>query len=168
MRLYAIRSPASCRNYRSWSARTSWRSMQRDSEHLSCMAFGREVCQPPLVFTITSGNEAKISGIDWTVPKALLVGELRLALGRGRVRVAQGLSERETLAHELVESQARLSKSGRASFEASSGASDDTVLSLSLGVYCAKNQPTPATQHHLMAFLRGGKLDQSPFRLTVP
>jgi hypothetical protein len=46
---------------------------------------------------ITAGRTATLTGQDWSVPKALLVGELRLAMHRKRLKVAQGFAARETL-----------------------------------------------------------------------
>jgi len=51
---------------------------------------------------ITGGNNAALVGRDWSVPKALLVGELRLALHQKRLKVAQGFRDRDVLAEELA------------------------------------------------------------------
>ena len=90
--------------------------------------------------TITSGQTATLTGQDWSIPKALLVGELRLAMHRKRLKVAQGFADRETLATELASFTARLSPSGRASFSAAGSEHDDTVLSLSMAVLAGKER----------------------------
>lgn len=90
---------------------------------------------------ITAGQTASLHGKNWTVPKALLVGDLRLAMHQKTLHVAQGFAERETLATELAAFTARLSASGRASFEAAGSEHDDTVLSLAMAIFVAKNRP---------------------------
>lgn len=93
--------------------------------------------------TITSGNTASMTGRDWGVPKAFLVGELRLAMHQRRLKIAQGFAARETLEDELAAFTAKLSPSGRATFEAAGGEHDDTVLSLAIGVVVVKHRPQP-------------------------
>jgi hypothetical protein len=89
---------------------------------------------------ITAGQTAILTGRDWSVPKALLVGELRLAMHQKRLKVAQGFAARETLETELSAFTAKLSASGRATFEAAGAEHDDTVLSLSMAVLAAKTR----------------------------
>jgi len=89
---------------------------------------------------ITAGQTATMTGRDWSVPKALLVGELRLAMHRKRLKVAQGFAARETLETELSAFTAKLSPSGRATFEAAGSEHDDTVLSLSMAVLAGKTR----------------------------
>ncbi len=55
----------------------------------------------PIGVAITAGNNASLTGNNWGVPKALLVGELRLALHQRRLQVAQGFAAREVLEREL-------------------------------------------------------------------
>jgi hypothetical protein len=102
----------------------------------------REMSMRPIGLTITGGNTAALTGRDWSCPKGLLVGELRLAMHRKLLRVAQGFAARETLQAELAAFTARLSPSGRATFEAAGSEHDDTVLSLALAVLAAKHRPT--------------------------
>jgi hypothetical protein len=87
-----------------------------------------QVMRSSIGLTITSGNVASMTGTKWHVPKALLVGELRFAMHRKRLQIAQGFRERETLEEELRASAARVSPSRRASFEAQEGHHDDTVF----------------------------------------
>jgi hypothetical protein len=54
--------------------------------------------------------------------------------------VAQGFAARETLETELSAFTAKLSASGRATFEAAGSEHDDTVLSLSMAVLAAKTR----------------------------
>lgn len=88
---------------------------------------------------ITAGQTASMTGRDWTVPKGYLVGETRLAMHRKRLHVAQGFRDRETLQTELEQFTAKLSASGRATFNAAGEFHDDTVLSLSMAIVAAKN-----------------------------
>lgn len=89
---------------------------------------------------ITAGQTTILSGNDWSVPKVLLVGELRLAMHRNPLKVAQGFAARETLATELAAFTAKLSPTGKASFEAAGSEHDDTVLSPSMAVLAAKTR----------------------------
>jgi hypothetical protein len=95
-----------------------------------------------LGITITAGNTATLTGENWSVPKALLVGSLRMAMHQGRLKVAQ-FAEREVLGDELASFTAKVSASGRASFEAAGQDHDDTVLSLAMAVFTAANRPIP-------------------------
>ena len=89
---------------------------------------------------ITAGQTATLTGRNWSVPKALLVGELRLAMHRNRLKVAAGFQARETLQTELAVFHAKLSASGRATFAAAGQEHDDTVLSLSMAILAAKTR----------------------------
>jgi hypothetical protein len=100
----------------------------------------RKILQSAIGISITGGNTASMTGRDWTAPKAFMLGELRLAMSQKRLQVAQGFRDREVLQEELQNFQARISPSGRASFEAASDGHDDTVLSLALAVTAAKAQ----------------------------
>lgn len=94
----------------------------------------------PISIAITAGQTATMTGMDWSVPKALLVGELRLAMHRKRLKIAQGFAARETLQTELAAFTAKLSPSGKATFAAAGSEHDDTVLSLSMAVLAAKTR----------------------------
>jgi hypothetical protein len=59
---------------------------------------------------------------------------------RKRLKVAQGFSARETLETELGAFTAKLSPSGKATFEVAGSEQDDTVLSLSMAVLAAKTR----------------------------
>ena len=74
----------------------------------------------PIGLTITAGNNATLTGNAWSVPKALLISETRIALEQRRLVVAQ-FPGREVLERELMAFTAKLSASGRASFEAAGG-----------------------------------------------
>jgi hypothetical protein len=89
---------------------------------------------------ITAGQTALLSGRDRSVPKALLVGELRLAMHRNRLKVAEGFAARETFRDELQAFTAKLSNSGRATFESAGSEHDDTVSSPSMAVLAAKTR----------------------------
>lgn len=98
----------------------------------------------PLGITITGGNAATLTGSrSWSVPKSLLVSELRLAMHQKRLKIAQGFAEREQLANEMAAFTARLTASGRATFEAAGDEFDDSVMSLSYSILAAKNRPKP-------------------------
>ncbi|WP_428490126.1 hypothetical protein [Rhodopila sp.] len=96
----------------------------------------------PIGVAITAGNNASIASHGWSVPKALLVGELRLAMHQRRLSVAQ-FGARDVLERELSAFTAKLSASGRASFEAAGSEHDDSVLALALATFAAKHRPAP-------------------------
>jgi hypothetical protein len=98
----------------------------------------------PIGLTITSGNTATMTGMNWNVTKSLLVGELRLAMHRKRLQVAQGFQARDRLEIELGAFQAKIGDSGRATFQASGTEHDDTVLSLSMAILAGKQCATPS------------------------
>ncbi len=58
-----------------------------------------------------------------------------------RLKIAQGFAEREQLANEMASFTARLTASGRATFEAAGDEHDDSVMSLSYSILVAKNPP---------------------------
>jgi hypothetical protein len=86
----------------------------------------REVGLTPIGLTITGGENPSLRGRDWTCPKGVLVGELRMVMHRKLLKVASGFPARETLQNELAVFTARLSPSGRATFEAAGSEHDDT------------------------------------------
>jgi hypothetical protein len=102
------------------------------------LALARRQLPKAVGITITGGNEATTVGKDWTVPKALLVGEARLMLSRQRLKIAAGFQEREQLMIELQAFQAKLSASGRATFAAAGPEHDDTVMSLAMIPFALK------------------------------
>ena len=96
----------------------------------------------PIGLTITAGNNATLTGNAWSAPKALLISETRIALEQRRLVVAN-FPGREILEREMLAFSAKLSASGRASFEAAGGEHDDTVLSVAMAVFTANHRPTP-------------------------
>ena len=112
----------------------------------------------PIGVAITAGANATLTGRDWSVPKSMLVGELRLIMHRKRLKIAQGFAAREKLAAELAAFTARLSPSGRATFEAAGSEHDDTVLSLCIAFVAAKNRPQPIRRASLEALVLAGKV----------
>ncbi len=107
----------------------------------------------PLSIVITAGNSATLTGLKWSVPKALLVGELRATMHQKRIKVAQGFRDREVLAEELANFTARVSPSGRATFEAAGDRNDDALLSLALAVFASKHRPQPVLTIRNSTFL---------------
>jgi hypothetical protein len=64
---------------------------------------GCEIC----AVTITGGERASMHGSGWNVPKADLMGGLRVLLEKGEIRIARDLQGMRVLMRELMDVQAR-------------------------------------------------------------
>ena len=94
----------------------------------------------PVAVTITGGaNENSAGNFSHSIPKRNLVSCLQIALQSGRLKVARGLPEAETLIKELQNFKVKISLSGHDSYEAwRESIHDDLVLSASLAVWWAE------------------------------
>jgi hypothetical protein len=103
--------------------------------------------------TITAGAETRKgawgSGIRayWT-PKAELVSAVQAGLGTGRLKIAKGLKEGETLKRELLDFKIKVTASARETFNAREGAHDDLVLSVAMGVWLSGRREIPYIAKH--------------------
>lgn len=92
----------------------------------------------PAGVVITGGETVSVDGPDFRVPKKDLISITSVVLERRLLKVAPGLREARTLFHELETFRRKKTPTGRDSFEASwrdGGAHDDSVLSVSLGLW---------------------------------
>ncbi len=88
--------------------------------------------------TITGGMGETRGGGTWRVPKRDLVVGLQVLLEKGRLRIAAGMMEGETLVKELREMRVKVSTAGHEGYEAwRDGAHDDLVLAVALACWRA-------------------------------
>jgi hypothetical protein len=95
--------------------------------------------------TITGGDAARRGGwapgvVGYWVPKVELVGSVQAALGTGRLKVAKGLQEGDTLRRELLDFRVRVTASAHETFGARQGAHDDLVLAVAMGVWLGERR----------------------------
>ena len=91
--------------------------------------------------TIHGGNETLSAHGMHRVPKRELVSTVQALLQTERLKIAEELPLASVLATELQNFQVEISQSGFDSYNARSGAHDDLVLSLALGLWLGQNQP---------------------------
>ena len=94
----------------------------------------REVVLHPVAVTITGGRHTSFDGLHWRVPKKALLRPLVAVTEAGRLKVAKGLPEAETLQVELQAFQRRITESGNNTFEGV-GEHDDLVIAVALACW---------------------------------
>ena len=96
----------------------------------------------PIAVSITGGsNETSSADFAHSVPKRNLVSALQVVLQSGRLKVARGLPDAETLISELANFRVKISATGHDSYEAwRESIHDDLVLSASLAVWYAERR----------------------------
>jgi hypothetical protein len=108
----------------------------------------------PIGVTITGGFEEVDAGRgNWRVPKRNLVSALAVLLQSGRLRIAPGLPEAETLVAELLNFKAKISVAGHDSYGAwRESVHDDLVLATAIAAWWGERKPQPTRQFrsHLM------------------
>ena len=87
--------------------------------------------------SITGGQRVHRAGDFWTVPKAELMRGLQEAIGGGRLSLALPPDEKRLLFSEMTAFEVAHGKNAMM-FAAGSGAHDDLVLALALGVFGAR------------------------------
>ncbi len=92
----------------------------------------------PVPVTITGGRLTSYDGTMWRVPKKTLLRPLVAATESGRLKVAKGLREAESLQRELQAFQRRITESGNSAFEGV-GQHDDLVIAVALVCWWAEN-----------------------------
>jgi hypothetical protein len=90
--------------------------------------------------TIHGGNEITWDGPAVKVPKRELVSVTQAILQTGRLRIAAELPDVSVLTAELQNFQVEISQSGFDSYNARSGAHDDLVLALAMGLWLGRNK----------------------------
>lgn len=113
--------------------------------------------------TIGSGVIPAQSGLDWSVPKADLIGVLEVALSSRRAHFQPGLSLAKDLDKELRAFSYEMSATGRPKYEGR-GAHDDLVLALALAVWGAEKGggATEAFKEMMAAAITSRQDDLSP------
>jgi len=87
---------------------------------------------------ITGGNTVKEDGNIYSVPKRDLITALQVAFQNGRLKIALGLPEADTLVKELNNFKVKININGHDQYEAwREGIHDDIVLSAAMGIWTA-------------------------------
>ncbi|MDX0601802.1 hypothetical protein GOD78_10995 [Sinorhizobium medicae] len=92
--------------------------------------------------TITSGQKPTGTLRHAKVPKRDLVNVVLLALQAGTLQIASGSPHAATLAHELAELRAKISASGRDTYEAAAGAHDDLIIAVAIALWSLEKSPS--------------------------
>jgi hypothetical protein len=98
----------------------------------------RDANLPASVYAITlTGGDAVIrDGLERRVPKRDVASAIAVLLQTGRLRIARGLKESETLLRELLNFRVKISLSGHDSYEAwREKEHDDLVLAVGLAAW---------------------------------
>ncbi len=94
----------------------------------------RESGLEPIPVTITGGRFISFDGDHWRVPKKALLRPLVAAMDVGRLKVAKGLPEAETLQVELQAFQRCITERGNNAFQGV-GEHDDLVIAVALACW---------------------------------
>jgi len=89
----------------------------------------------PIGLTITAGNRETREGRMYSVPKLQLVSGVQALLHKGELKILRTLPDSAVLVRELQEFRVEYTASGHLTFNARSGAHDDLVLALAIGVW---------------------------------
>jgi len=103
----------------------------------------------PVSITITGGDKpSRDEEGHWNVPKRDLVSNLLVLSQSGRLKIAAGLAEAQTLADEFQNLRVKINiKSGHDSYEAwREGQHDDLVLAAALALWWAEKRPVRLVQ----------------------
>lgn len=96
--------------------------------------------------TLTGGDAVSSDGMERHVPKRDVASAIAVLLQTGRLRIARGLRESETLARELLNFRVKISLSGHDTYEAwREQEHDDLVLAVGLAAWLAENGRNPWT-----------------------
>jgi hypothetical protein len=89
--------------------------------------------------TLTGGDAVVRDGMERRVPKRDVASTIAVLLQTGRLRIARGLRESDTLLRELVSFRVKISLSGHDSYEAwRQHEHDDLVLAVGLAAWLAE------------------------------
>ena len=90
--------------------------------------------------TLTGGDTVTQEGMERHVPKRDVASTIAVLLQTGRLRIARGLRESETLLRELLNFRVKISLSGHDSYEAwREQEHDDLVLAVGLAAWLFEN-----------------------------
>ncbi|MBF0108024.1 MAG: hypothetical protein HQL76_02455 [Magnetococcales bacterium] len=95
-----------------------------------------------IAVTITGGDSVSEEGRDFRVPKRDLVSALQVLLQSGRLKVAGGMPEADTLVQELLNFKVEITMGGHDKYEAwREGIHDDLVLSAAMACWYGEWKP---------------------------
>jgi hypothetical protein len=98
--------------------------------------------------TLTAGDAVVIDGMERRVPKRDVASTIAVLLQTGRLRIARGLRESETLLRELLNFRVKISLSGHDSYEAwREQEHDDLVLAVGLAAWLFEKGRNPWIQY---------------------
>lgn len=86
----------------------------------------------PIAITITGFGDSVAGDYGVRVPKRELVARVQVILQGGRLQVAQGLPERDTLIQEMQNFRYRMTQAANLTYNAREGKNDDVVLATAL------------------------------------
>jgi len=91
----------------------------------------------PIGVTVTGGDQVSRAPnrIDLRVPKREMVVATQLVLQAGRLNIAAGLPDAQTLVDELLAFRAKISANGHDTYDGRSGVHDDLVFAASVAVW---------------------------------
>jgi hypothetical protein len=106
----------------------------------------RDAGLKPLAVSITGGETTTNDGDNYRVPKRDLVVGVQVLLQQGRLKIAKGLPDTETLIRELLAFKAKVDPTtAHDSYNAREGAHDDLVLAVALAVWRATSSANRLT-----------------------
>lgn len=98
--------------------------------------------------TLTGGDTVTQEGMERHVPKRDVASTIAVLLQTGRLRIARGLRESETLLRELLNFRVKISLSGHDSYEAwREQEHDDLVLAVGLAAWLFEKGRNPWLQY---------------------
>ena len=98
--------------------------------------------------TLTAGDAVVIDGMERRVPKRDVASTIAVVLQTGRLRIARGLRESETLLRELLNFRVKISLSGHDTYEAwREQEHDDLVLAVGLAAWLFEKARNPWLQY---------------------
>jgi hypothetical protein len=108
----------------------------------------RDANLPATVYaiTLTGGDSVIRDGMELHVPKRDVASAIAVLLQTGRLRIARGLKESETLLRELLNFRVRISLAGHDSYGAwREQEHDDLVLAVGLAAWLAEKRLEPSS-----------------------
>jgi hypothetical protein len=90
---------------------------------------------PTINVTITAGDTVTSEGLNFHVPKLILVSKMQALLHNGQLKIHKDLADAQVLIDELQSFQASVSATGYWRFGARSGKHDDLVLAVAIALW---------------------------------
>ncbi|MDQ3253852.1 MAG: hypothetical protein M3R15_08090 [Acidobacteriota bacterium] len=102
--------------------------------------------------TITGGHAVNQANGGYNVPKRVFVSGLQVALQTKRLQIAAQLPEAATLKSKLQNFQLTITKAANDTYEGRTGAHDDLVLSVAVGLWAATHEQVRVTDEEREIF----------------